>query len=401
MSKGFTTTSGAAEGDSQSMNHRLRSLATKPPSSPPAEREAPSLRFVLDKQSKVPYYDQIKSQCDAALHLGSLQSRARMPTVRELAKMLDINPKTVFNIYHRLEADGVIEIRGGSGARITGVPPGDKLQSDLNSIVTMAERHLAEARRLQLSPQQYLDVLREIIEGTSHNQASCLVVECNTEQIHLFAREIQDQVGLLSHPLLLDDLPSLPQRDASLLNEVSFLVTTDFHWNEVERFARRNRKTALKVRLAPKFFRTLMDCAERGGLLMVVSSLDFFGNFQRAMTSLGYGSLLRRISASLPSGPGSPLQFPREVKYVYVSPLCNRAALPPLPPGVELIRVESHVCPDSLNALRKAILIHHLQQVFPASQPAGASAKPGNLVAHQESTQRNTLQKSYKRSVVR
>ncbi len=81
-------------------------------------RRAP-FRFRLDLHSGVPVYRQIMDQVRGALASGSLVTGDQLPTVRQLAVDLEINPNTVVRAYRELELGGLIETHQGTGTFIS------------------------------------------------------------------------------------------------------------------------------------------------------------------------------------------------------------------------------------------------------------------------------------------
>ena len=71
--------------------------------------------FFLDIKSGVPFYRQIVEQVKFALARDDLQHGERLPTVRQLAVDLSINPNTVSRAYTELELTGLVETQMGSG----------------------------------------------------------------------------------------------------------------------------------------------------------------------------------------------------------------------------------------------------------------------------------------------
>ncbi len=71
--------------------------------------------FFLDSKSGVPFYRQIVEQLKFALARDDLQTGDRLPTVRQLAVDLSINPNTVVRAYRELEFSGLIETHQGTG----------------------------------------------------------------------------------------------------------------------------------------------------------------------------------------------------------------------------------------------------------------------------------------------
>jgi GntR family transcriptional regulator len=69
----------------------------------------------IDFKSGVPFYRQIIEQVKFAIARGDLQPGDQLPTVRQLAVDLSINPNTVIRAYRELEIGGVLETHQGSG----------------------------------------------------------------------------------------------------------------------------------------------------------------------------------------------------------------------------------------------------------------------------------------------
>jgi GntR family transcriptional regulator len=84
-------------------------------------------RFRLDGSSGVPPYLQLVHQVRQSLLLGYLREGDRLPTVKDVAADLVINPNTVVKAYRQLEHEGLAGGRPGQGTFITAtsspVPP--------------------------------------------------------------------------------------------------------------------------------------------------------------------------------------------------------------------------------------------------------------------------------------
>lgn len=74
-----------------------------------------AVRFRLDPKSGVPFYRQIIDQVKSGITTGALEPGDRLPTVRQLAVDLSINPNTVSRAYTELELTGLVETQMGSG----------------------------------------------------------------------------------------------------------------------------------------------------------------------------------------------------------------------------------------------------------------------------------------------
>jgi len=79
----------------------------------------PSFRFQLDLHSGMPVYRQIIDQVRGGIASGLLGAGDPLPTVRQLAVDLAINPNTVVRAYRELEFGGLIETHQGTGTFIS------------------------------------------------------------------------------------------------------------------------------------------------------------------------------------------------------------------------------------------------------------------------------------------
>lgn len=74
------------------------------------------LHFQIDPHSGVPVYRQVMDQVKYYIASGVLRAGDQLPSIRELAQSLAVNPTTVVKTYSELQHEGVIEMRHGKGA---------------------------------------------------------------------------------------------------------------------------------------------------------------------------------------------------------------------------------------------------------------------------------------------
>ncbi|HEX8395049.1 MAG TPA: GntR family transcriptional regulator [Longimicrobium sp.] len=112
----------------------------------------------LDPNDARPLYLQIMDEVRRALVVGSLRAEDPLPSVRELAADLAINPRTVSQAYGELEREGVVYVRRGQG---TFVAPGAR--PDRGAVGRgVARRALLEARRNGLDVEELVTIIREV-----------------------------------------------------------------------------------------------------------------------------------------------------------------------------------------------------------------------------------------------
>jgi GntR family transcriptional regulator len=101
-----------------------------------------SLHFQIDPHSGLPVYRQMIDQIKYYVASGTLRPGSQLPSVRELAQQLAVNPTTVVKAYTELQHEEVIELRHGKGAFV--VEPGaaaSEIQKD--KVVRRLARQLA------------------------------------------------------------------------------------------------------------------------------------------------------------------------------------------------------------------------------------------------------------------
>lgn len=77
-----------------------------------------TFEFILDLHSGMPVYRQIVDQVRSGMAAGTLSPGDQLPTVRQLAVDLEINPNTVMRAYRELELGGFLETHQGTGTFI-------------------------------------------------------------------------------------------------------------------------------------------------------------------------------------------------------------------------------------------------------------------------------------------
>jgi len=121
------------------------------------------MQLSLDTEDSRPIYLQIVDEVRRGLARGTLGPEDPLPSVRELASSLRINPRTVMQAYAELERDGVVYVQRGKGTFVSpDVRPNEKERPQLAREV--ARRALREARRNGLVWEDLMEALRELGE---------------------------------------------------------------------------------------------------------------------------------------------------------------------------------------------------------------------------------------------
>ena len=110
-----------------------------------------------------PIYLQIVEAVKMRTAQGVYSAGGRLPSVREMAAEMGVNPNTLSRAYMELEREGFITTRRGEGSSIT--RSADRIDSERSALARAArDRFVSEVRGLALAREQIEDLLREILE---------------------------------------------------------------------------------------------------------------------------------------------------------------------------------------------------------------------------------------------
>ena len=116
----------------------------------------------LDARSGVPAYRQIIDQVLGGIAAGGLKAGDQLPTVRQLAVDLAINPNTVVRAYRELEIREVLETQQGTGTFVTDKKPKTNELERRRRVAQLAGELLARAGAEGITLEELLDYFHEL-----------------------------------------------------------------------------------------------------------------------------------------------------------------------------------------------------------------------------------------------
>jgi len=120
-------------------------------------RVAPPSGLRVNPKSAVPVHAQLMTQIRHFISTGTLKPGTQLPTVRQLAGFLRINPSTVARALADLEREGFIEGHQGRGTFVAGRPPRESRAA--RSLERLVGESLERARRLGFTADEFLAAL--------------------------------------------------------------------------------------------------------------------------------------------------------------------------------------------------------------------------------------------------
>jgi GntR family transcriptional regulator len=120
--------------------------------------------LTVDPRSGVPIYLQIIEQVKRSVALGVLQSGEQLPTVKQLAIDLTVNPNTVARAYRELEREEVIETAPGRGSfvRANGVSDSPRVAAEIGR--DAFDVALREAKSVGLAREDVRELFEAVLE---------------------------------------------------------------------------------------------------------------------------------------------------------------------------------------------------------------------------------------------
>ncbi len=115
--------------------------------------------FKIDHNSPEPVYSQVAEQTKRAIASGVLKAGQKLPSLRELAKELDISPLTVVKAYKHLEVAGVVETKHGKGTFVANGVVSMDAEKRQQQLAKLCERLVVDGYHLGAQPEEIIETL--------------------------------------------------------------------------------------------------------------------------------------------------------------------------------------------------------------------------------------------------
>ncbi len=119
----------------------------------------------INPRSSTPIYQQVVDGVKELVARGILIPGERMPTVRELAVELSLNPNTIAKAYQRLEQEGIIETMRSRGTFVAGRMKVLDMEMAEQQLAGLVERVLVEAYHLGLNREDIKQLFEESLDN--------------------------------------------------------------------------------------------------------------------------------------------------------------------------------------------------------------------------------------------
>ncbi|MHC5269079.1 GntR family transcriptional regulator [Enterococcus sp. LJL98] len=125
----------------------------------------------IDKESSRPYYEQLVIGIKEDILQGILEPGDQIPSVREMAKKLLMNPNTISKAYKVLESEQVLVTVKGKGTFVKQIESGPRDLRRINELQQQFNELIIEAKHLQVTEKEIRQWLKEAEEKLGGNEA--------------------------------------------------------------------------------------------------------------------------------------------------------------------------------------------------------------------------------------
>src|SRR3984957_17292880 len=198
--------------------HASEASTEMPASEMPAQEPLELEDLTIDRAGEIPVGVQLAWGLRARIGDGRLAPGQRLPGLRELAEMLGINANTARAVYQRMEQEGLIDSRQGTGTFVA------RVAQEPSAVGEIAAAAARQARRTGVDPREVAAALYVSVEPSaeaSTDPAGQTLKDTNTQASER-RRELRAQIAALeqalseiqaSHPGLIP-VPTRPFRQA-------------------------------------------------------------------------------------------------------------------------------------------------------------------------------------------
>ncbi|HZZ38554.1 MAG TPA: GntR family transcriptional regulator [Acidobacteriaceae bacterium] len=127
--------------------------------------QASEFAFRLNAHSGVPVYRQLIDQVLSAVALGILRAGDQLPTVRQVAVDLAINPNTVMRAYREMEIRRILDTQQGAGTFVAEPAAEAPIEERARQMTQLVSEFVTRAGSLGFTIEELMQALRDLQQG--------------------------------------------------------------------------------------------------------------------------------------------------------------------------------------------------------------------------------------------
>ena len=309
------------------------------------------IKFNLDKEVPLTFYEQIKGQLLSAIYCGKIKEADRLPSIRELAEDLEVNSKTIRSIYLRLAAENYIEIVKGSGAFLQKRSGQDTFEQMRRKAIFRLLGEVSEkAGNLGITPEKFVVLLESYCTGTNLRKLHLAVVD-HEEEAFIFSRELKMRMrGVEVSSVSLNQLQGNGVEET--LKQSDYLLTTSYHLEEVGELADRFHKSLVEIKPSHQIYTEILAAARHQNVAVVIRDEQTLHASMEIFMNIYYPSTEKQFWIAPIDSEELISKIIAEADLIFVSPMCWDEMRKRTPADKNLKTYENFISDETLDELK-------------------------------------------------
>lgn len=197
------------------------------------------MNFSINKNSNIQINEQVRVQLRYQIINGELAKGTKLPSVREMASVLNINRHTISRAYKELEEEGLIVSKQSLGTFVTEdieLPP----KKDLAKFIEIIKDSINKSNSLGFTTKEFLNMAQSIyLKENDDKRIKGLFVECNSSALKQYVNDIHEELDIEIDGFLLSDIEE-GKISSSKIKEYDLVMTTVGHYPTLKRILKNN-----------------------------------------------------------------------------------------------------------------------------------------------------------------
>ncbi len=327
------------------------------------------LNLKIDGHSPIPIRRQLTEQLKHVIESGGVPRDQALPSIRELAGFLGINPNTVARVIEDLKQSGYVEARRGTGVFVAPAPPARPSphlrEGFLQETVIRAAALGMTADDLAVAVLSVASVRPAAVQGT----VEVLLVECSPPELDFFAQQLEGHLPVHVDKVLLSELAAVTRRQKRA-GRWRAAVTSFCHLPEVERRLS-GRGVPVIALLAEAHLETLHRLAQlpSGTRVGVVSAaVETAHNLEHSIANAGLPNIT--LAGACPAEGAALGRLLRRVDVIVCSTAAAERVRGLAGPAVQVM-IDDRALDQRAIEMLAALLVRHNGGAPEAAPPAG------------------------------
>ncbi len=250
----------------------------------------------IDQNSRIPLYLQIEECIKKSILEGQIKKGTQLPTERELSIKLSVSRNTVSMAYKDLAREKIVSSTSGKGTFVIADGYQQKsnlLPKDSATIIKNIDIAIKKALELNIQTDDFIYLVKQRLREQKHllDNVSVAFVECNQEQLYYFSKKLELGTGIHIIPVLIDEMYNSPEDFLYKIKSADLVVTTFFHFQEVQEFLKDEDKRIIALALDPQI-ETMVNIARVTSPEMRIGLVCLTQKFaERVLKSIRYSGI--------------------------------------------------------------------------------------------------------------